>query len=118
MTASLSTSVILSSLSLYYGDELTGLLETARMADDLGIGQLVLTDHVVMGERTVRYPYGRFPYTLEEPWPEPLSTLAALAGCTRRARESPESVSAWANISETTGEEISHLNVPKTVSPF
>ena len=86
MTASLTTSVIVSSLSLYYGDDLTGLLETARLADELGIGQLVLTDHVVMGERSDRYPYGRFPYALEEPWPEPLTTLAALAGCTKRLR--------------------------------
>ena len=86
MAASLSTSVILSNLSLYYGDDLTGLFETARLADELGIGQLVLTDHVVMSERTDRYPYGRFPYPLEEPWPEPLTTLAALAGCTKQVR--------------------------------
>ena len=83
---SISTSVIISSLSHYYGDDLRGLLETARIADEAGIGQLVLTDHVVMGENLDRYPYGRFPYPLEEPWPEPLTTLAAVAGCTKRIR--------------------------------
>ncbi len=86
MIRPISISVIVSGLGLYYGDQLRGLLETARIADDVGIDQLVLTDHVVMGERTDRYPYGRFPYPSQEPWPEPLTTLAAVAGCTERIR--------------------------------
>ncbi len=79
-------SVIISGLSLYYGDDLRGLLETARIADQVGVDQLVLTDHLVMGKNLEAYPYGRFPYPLEEPWPEPLTTLAAIAGCTERVR--------------------------------
>ena len=56
------------------------------MADDLGIDQLVIPDHLAMGRRTDRYPYGRFPLPLEEPWLEPLTALAAVAGATRSLR--------------------------------
>jgi probable F420-dependent oxidoreductase len=50
------------------------------------VHQLVLPDHVVMGTRTDRYPFGKFPYGPEEPWPEPLILLAAIAGATERVR--------------------------------
>ena len=64
--------IIISGLSYLYGDDLgAGLLETARIADDVGIDQLVMTDHLAMGARTEHYPYGRFPYPNSEPWPEP-----------------------------------------------
>ena len=80
-------SVIISGLSMLYGNDLgRGLLETARLADDAGIDQLVMTDHLAMGPRVEKYPYGKFPFPLEEPWPEPLTTLAAMAGATRRVR--------------------------------
>jgi len=79
-------SVTVSGLSMLYGEDLSGLVETARVADAAGVDQLVLTDHVVMGPRTDRYPFGRFPFPLEEPWPEPLTTLAAMAGATSRLR--------------------------------
>ncbi|MCG8590617.1 MAG: TIGR03619 family F420-dependent LLM class oxidoreductase [Proteobacteria bacterium] len=79
-------SVIVSGLSRLMGDRLEGLLELARSADDLGIDQLVVTDHLAIGPRTDRYPYGAFPFGDDEPWPEPLTTLAVLAGATRRVR--------------------------------
>jgi probable F420-dependent oxidoreductase len=71
---------------MIYGEDLGRLVETARVADASGVDQIVLTDHVVMGPRTDRYPFGRFPFPLEEPWPEPLTTLAAMAGATSRIR--------------------------------
>ena len=80
-------SVIISGLSMLYGDDLgRGLLETARLADDAGIDQLVMTDHLAIGTQVEKYPYGRFPFPAEEPWPEPLTTLAAMAGATKRVR--------------------------------
>lgn len=79
-------SVTVSGLSMIYGEDLGELIETARVADACGVDQIVLTDHVVMGPRTDRYPFGRFPFPLEEPWPEPLTTLAAMAGATSRIR--------------------------------
>src|SRR5207249_4534477 len=58
----------------------------ARIADEAGVDQVVLPDHVVMGARTDRYPYGTFPYDADAPWIEPLTTLAAMASATTRVR--------------------------------
>jgi probable F420-dependent oxidoreductase len=80
-------SVIISGLSMLYGNDLgRGLLDTARLADAAGIDQLVMTDHLAMGPHVEKYPYGKFPFPLDEPWPEPLTTLAAMAGATQRVR--------------------------------
>ena len=69
-----------------FGGSLPSVLRVARVADEAGIDQLVLADHVVMGPRTDRYPYGTFPYGPEEPWPEPMALLAAMAAVTERVR--------------------------------
>ncbi|MEN8182604.1 MAG: TIGR03619 family F420-dependent LLM class oxidoreductase, partial [Myxococcota bacterium] len=45
-----------------------------------------LPDHLAIGPRTDRYPYGRFPLPPDEPWLEPLTALATIAGATRRIR--------------------------------
>jgi probable F420-dependent oxidoreductase len=82
----LKISVTLSGLSRLCGDQLEGLLEVARIADAVGIHQIAITDHLMIGSRTDRYPYGEFPFPSDEPWPEPLTTLAAIAGCTSRIR--------------------------------
>lgn len=86
MTDRIAVSVTIAGLSRLYGNDLSGILETARIADRAGIQQLAMTDHVAIGPRTDRYPYGSFPFPNEEPWPEPLTTLAAIAGATRRIR--------------------------------
>ncbi len=86
MTDRISVSLTIAGLTQIYGAELTGILETARIADQAGIHQLAMTDHVAIGPRTDRYPYGRFPFPNEEPWPEPLITLAAVAGATSQIR--------------------------------
>jgi probable F420-dependent oxidoreductase len=82
----LALSVTVSGLGRLFSGELHALLESARVADDVGIDQLLIPDHLAMGRRTDRYPYGRFPLPLEEPWLEPLTALAAIAGATRRIR--------------------------------
>jgi probable F420-dependent oxidoreductase len=86
----LAVSVTLAGLSrLFAGPAprpLEPLLEAARAADGAGVDQLLLTDHLAMGTRTDRYPYGRFPFGVDEPWPEPLTVLAACAAVTRRVR--------------------------------
>jgi len=83
---SVDLSVTLSGLSRLYGGDLAALVETARIADAEGIHQICMTDHLVMGPHTERYPYGRFPFPPDEPWPEPLTTLAAMAGATSHIR--------------------------------
>jgi probable F420-dependent oxidoreductase len=79
-------SLTLSGLGRIYGADLRGVLDLARAADDAGLHEIVLPDHVVMGRRTDRYPFGTFPYPPEEPWPEPLVMLAAMAGVTTQIR--------------------------------
>jgi probable F420-dependent oxidoreductase len=81
-----SLSITISAIGHLYGDDLAALTDLARIADATGIDQLVIPDHVVMGPHLENYPYGRFPLPLEEPWPEPLTVLAAMAGVSSRVR--------------------------------
>jgi probable F420-dependent oxidoreductase len=83
----LQVSITISGLTRLFGDDLAGVLDTARAADEAGIDQLVLPDHVTIGPRLDRYPFAdRFPFPPEEPWLEPLTALAAIAGATERVR--------------------------------
>ena len=86
MSRGVGVSVTISGLSRLFGDDLAGVVDAARAADAAGVDQIVLTDHVAIGPRTDRYPFGTFPYPPEEPWLEPLTTLAAVAGATERVR--------------------------------
>jgi probable F420-dependent oxidoreductase len=79
-------SVTISGFTRLFENDLRAVVEAARVADGAGVHQLVVPDHVVMGTRTDRYPFGTFPYGPEEPWPEPLIVLAAIAGATERVR--------------------------------
>ena len=69
-----------------FGGDASGYLVAAGLADEAGLDQVVFTDHVVMGERTDRYPYGPFPLPPSAPWFEPLTLLSAVAARTRRIR--------------------------------
>jgi probable F420-dependent oxidoreductase len=62
------------------------LLDHARMAEAAGVDRILLTDHVVMGERTDAYPWGPFPYPPDTPWLEPLTVISAMAAVTKRVR--------------------------------
>jgi len=87
MVDRVSLSVTISGLSRLFGDDLGAIVDIARLADELGVDQLVLPDHVAIGPRLDRYPYAaEFPYPPTEPWLEPLTALAAIAGATRRVR--------------------------------
>jgi probable F420-dependent oxidoreductase len=87
MPGDLSLSVTISGLDRLFGDDLAAVVDVAAMADDLAVDQLVLPDHVAIGPRLDRYPYAStFPYPPAEPWLEPLTALAAIAGATRRVR--------------------------------
>lgn len=82
----MQVSVTISGFTRLFGGDLRAVVDAARAADAAGVHQLVLPDHVVMGTRTDRYPFGKFPYGPEEPWPEPLILLAAMAGATEQVR--------------------------------
>ncbi len=68
--------------TFYRSDELHRVIEAAKIIESAGADELVMPDHVVMGGRTDRYPYGTFPYPSDLPWLEALTTLAAIAGAT------------------------------------
>ncbi len=82
----MKVSVTISGLSRLFGNDLASVVDVARVADDAGIDQIVMPDHLAMGTRTDRYPFGKFPYPPDEPWLEPLTVLAAMASATRRVR--------------------------------
>ncbi len=86
MAERLRISITLAGLGRLYGGDLAGVVETARIADRVGIDQVALPDHLAIGPHTERYPYGRFPLPDDEPWLEPLTALAAMAGATCRIR--------------------------------
>jgi probable F420-dependent oxidoreductase len=86
MQGGLRVSVTLSGLARLFGDRLQAVVEAAAAADAAGIDQIAVPDHLAIGPRTDAYPYGRFPLPPDEPWLEPLTLLAAMAGATRRIR--------------------------------
>jgi probable F420-dependent oxidoreductase len=61
-------------------------VDLARAAEDAGVDRVVLVDHVVMGEHTENYVWGKFPVPPEAPWFEPLTMLSAIASVTTRVR--------------------------------
>ncbi len=69
-----------------FGGDFTKVIDVVAEADRLGFDQMVMTDHVVMGTRTDRYPYGNFPSPPETPWFEPVVALSAMAAVTSRIR--------------------------------
>jgi probable F420-dependent oxidoreductase len=79
-------SLTIAGLHRTFGPELDHYVEVAKVADEVGIDQIVLADHVVMGRNTDRYPYGEFAFAPDEPWAEPLTLLTAIATVTSRVR--------------------------------
>jgi len=70
----------------WFGGDFAPIPELVRRAEDAGIDQVSITDHVVMGEHVENYPYGPFPAPLDYPWFEPITVLASIAAATRRIR--------------------------------
>lgn len=68
------------------GGDWTTFLEIARVAEEGGVDRLVVSDHVVMGQSTEAYRWGRFPTAPDGPWLEPLTCLTAMAAVTSRVR--------------------------------
>lgn len=79
-------SLTIAGLHRTFGPELDHYLEVAKAADEVGIDQIVLADHVVMGRNTDAYPYGEFAFAPDEPWADPLALLTAIAAITSRVR--------------------------------
>lgn len=83
----MKAAVTISGLGRLFSGDLSAVLETARVADAVGIHQIVLPDHLAIGPRLDMYPFAeKFPYPPHEPWLEPITTLAAIAAVTTRVR--------------------------------
>jgi len=61
-------------------------VDIARSAEDAGVDRIIVVDHVVMGNNTDAYQWGKFPVPPEAPWFEPLTMLTAVAAVTSRIR--------------------------------
>ena len=74
--------------SIFPSDQQNRLIEVARLAEEAGIDDLAVPEHVLMGSNASEQdPWSPWePHHLDMPWPEPLLTLAAMAGVTRRVR--------------------------------
>lgn len=79
-------SLTVAGLHRSFGPEPTHYLDVARAAEEAGVDQVLLADHVVMGDHPERYPYGEFAFAPDEPWNDPLTLLAAMAAVTSRVR--------------------------------
>ncbi len=97
MTSHSSTPLLSVSLRSFAAEDPGGwdhLIEAAEVLDQVGVDRLVLSDHVVFGERLEEYGRpeiggqagGKQPTGPDGHWLEPLITLSVIAGRTRRVR--------------------------------
>jgi probable F420-dependent oxidoreductase len=73
-------------LNEWFGGDFRPVIDLIALADAKGIDQVNVPDHVIMGESTDQYPYGKFVTPPDYPWAEPLTVLAAAASVTQRIR--------------------------------
>jgi probable F420-dependent oxidoreductase len=92
--------IMLSGLHRIFGPDPRYIIEAAQVLEQHGVAELLLGDHVVMGENTHTYPYGPFAWPFEppviprgdpkigpdEPWFETLTLLAGIATATSTIR--------------------------------
>jgi probable F420-dependent oxidoreductase len=71
---------------LYSTDHLRQVIEFAHLADAMGFDDLSTSEHVIMANKPETYPFGQYPHRIDEPFPEPLIMLGAMAGVTQRIR--------------------------------
>ncbi len=75
----------LSHMQTWFGGDFAAVLPLIRLADALGLDQVSLAEHLLITESGKdAYPYGTYYQDLNDPWPEPIVYLAALAGTTTR----------------------------------
>jgi probable F420-dependent oxidoreductase len=80
-------SIALFGLQEWFGGDFLPVIDLVRAADEAGIDQVNVTDHVILGQGTENYPYGKFAaQTNEYPFYEPISVLSALAAVTKNIR--------------------------------
>jgi probable F420-dependent oxidoreductase len=85
--------IMLSGLHRMAGPDAREYITAAQHVEALGFDEFLVADHVVLGGDLDSYPYGEFAWGTavrpEEPWPETLTLLAAIAVATERMRIGP-----------------------------
>jgi len=73
-------------MRMFKGRPLREMVDVARVADELGFDYVCLAEHVLMHGQPdlAAHTFGPPRHTPDELMPEPLTTLAAMAGATRR----------------------------------
>jgi len=82
----LKLAVDLSGLHAWCGGDQRAVVDLVELAERKGFDQVCLGDHVIMGEDTSNYPYGKFHAPSDWPWIEPLTILTAIAARTSTIR--------------------------------
>ncbi|MDB5394785.1 MAG: fmn-dependent monooxygenase [Rhodospirillales bacterium] len=73
-------------LHKWFGGDIAAVGQAVRLAEDKGIDQVFIGDHLAMGAVRDAYPFGEFTPPLDYPWYEPITIMAAVAGATSRIR--------------------------------
>jgi probable F420-dependent oxidoreductase len=73
-------------LHKWFGGDIAAVGQVVRLAEDKGIDQVFIGDHVSMGADRGAYPFGEFTPPLDYPWFEPITLMAAVANATTRIR--------------------------------
>ena len=74
-------------LTPWMNSDMPGMIEQVRMAEEAGLYQYDMPDHLVTVDHPVEYPYGKVAIELShQPFYEPLTMLSALAASTSRIR--------------------------------
>ncbi len=71
---------------LFDRHQLPQLIDVAHMADEAGVDDVSVSDHVIMANKPEKFPYGAYPHRIEEQYPEPLTLLASMVAVTKRVR--------------------------------
>jgi len=85
----MKTGMSLFGMEMWFGNDARPTIEKVRIADSIGVDQVLMGEHVVMGPNTASYPYGPFPQTFDVVRMEPMCFLPLLAGVTKNIRLVP-----------------------------
>lgn len=70
----------------WFGGDFAKVIDLVQIADASGIDLVTLTDHLAFSENITNYPHGKFNFSTNTPFYEPITVLAAVAARTQRIR--------------------------------
>jgi probable F420-dependent oxidoreductase len=73
-------------LQEWFGGDVWGIIDEVRRAEEIGVAQVEVADHILRVEDTTGYPYGKPGTGPDYPWYEPVALLSAIAAVTEKIR--------------------------------